>query len=177
MSSPDLLFRPVSIPDGAPIAAIYTHHVLYGTASYDIEGPSVSEVEEKIGRITSAGWPFLVVELEGALAGYAYATQFRDRAAYAFACEDSIYVHPHHVGKGIGTGLLRRLCEQAEAFGFRQIIAVVGGAEEASIRLHEACGFAQAGRLRAVGWKKQQWLDTVYMQRALGGGSAEPPRS
>src|SRR3954453_4086224 len=151
MSCPGLMLRSVAIADAASIAEIYTHHVLHGTASYDLEGPPLADVEAKIRRITGAGWPFIVAEFEGAVTGYAYVTQFRDRAAYAYACEDSVYVHPDHVGKGVGTMLIRRLCEMAEEFGFRQIVAVIGGAEEASVRAHFACGFQTVGRLHAVG--------------------------
>ena len=112
---------------------------------------------------------------DGQIVGYAYATQFRDRAAYAWTCENSIYVHPDWQGRGLGTALLLELCRSAEEFGFRQMVAVIGGAEPASIALHEACGFQEVGRLRSAGWKHGRWLDNVYMQLALGKGSSEPP--
>ena len=163
-----LMIRDATEADAAAVAAIYAHHVLHGTASYDTEPPSIDETQAKIRRIAAAAWPFLVAESNGDPTGYAYVTQFRDRAAYRFACEDSIYVHPDRLGRGVGTALLQALCVRARAFGFRQIIAVIGGAEPASVRLHAACGFEEVGRLLAVGWKHGQWLDTVYMQRPLG---------
>ena len=83
----------------------------------------------------------------GRVVGYAYATQFRDRAAYAWTCENSIYVHPDWQGRGVGKALLEHLCEKAQEFGFRQMIGVIGGAEEASVRLHASCGFREVGRL------------------------------
>jgi phosphinothricin acetyltransferase len=166
--------REVSADDAAAITAIYAHHVLNGTASYEIKPPSVHETLAKIGRITEPGWPFIVAVMGGEVVGYAYATQFRDRPAYRFACENSIYVHPSRVGQGIGRILLSELCDRCEAFGFRQIVAVVGGAEPASIALHERCGFERVGRLRAMGWKHGRWLDTVYLQRSLGVGSSQP---
>ena len=168
--------RAVSEADAPGIAAIYAHHVKHGTASYDYDAPWVEETLAKIRRVTAAGWPFLVAELDGALAGYAYVTQFRDRPGYAFACETSIYVDGAMLGRGIGRALLTRLVEQAEAFGFRQIFGVIGGAEPASIALHAACGFREVGRLEAIGWKHGRWLDNVYMQRALGAGAGEPGR-
>lgn len=128
----------------------------------------------KIRRITGSGWPFLVAEMDGQLIAYCYATQFRDRAAYAWTCENSIYVDPGWLGRGVGKTLLRELLVQAEQFGFRQMVAVIGGAEEASVRVHASCGFREVGRLHAVGWKFGRWLDTVYMQRTLGSGSGEP---
>ena len=169
------MIREVSEQDAGAIAAIYAHHVLQGTASYDLEPPSADETLAKIRRIVGAGWPFIVAEQDGQVIGYAYATQFRDRAAYAWACENSIYVHPDWQGRGIGKALLHDLCRLAEGYGFRQMIAVIGGAEPASIALHAACGFREVGRLHSAGWKQGRWLDNVYMQMALGKGSSEPP--
>jgi L-amino acid N-acyltransferase YncA len=161
--------------DAAVLAAIYAHHVLHGTATYDLEPPTAEELAKKVRHVQAAGWPFIVIEEEGEVAGYAYATQIRDRAAYAWTAEDSIYVHPAQRGKGVGTALLEALCERAEAAGFRQMIGVIGGAEPASIRVHARCGFREVGRAYGVGWKHGRWLDNVYMQRALGKGSREAP--
>ena len=171
------MIRSVTEEDADAIATIYAHHVAHGTASYDTTAPSVADTESKIRRVTGPGWPFLVAEEDGAVIGYAYATQFRDRAAYAWTCENSIYVHPDRQGRGIGKTLLRELLARAESYGFRQMVAVIGGAEPASVRLHAACGFREVARLHAVGWKHGRWLDNVYMQFALGKGSSEPPES
>lgn len=153
--------------DAGAVAAIYAHHVLNGTASFDTEPPPVHVWTEKIGAIVSRGWPFLVAELERKVAGYAYATQFRDRDAYAHTCEDSIYVAPQRVGQGVGTALLAALVRSAREAGFEQMIAVIGGAEPASVALHEKSGFVEAGRMRGVGRKFGRTLDTLYMQRDL----------
>jgi len=99
--------------------------------------------------------------------GYAYVTQFRDRAAYRFTAEDSIYVHPEWTGRGVGKALLAALLDRSAACGFKTVVAVIGGAEPASIAVHAALGFREAGRLERVGWKKERWLDSVYMQRDL----------
>lgn len=167
--------RTVRAEDAEAVAAIYAHHVRNGTASYELEPPSVQDTRAKIVRITARNWPFLVAAEAGELVGYAYAEQFRDRPAYRYACENSIYVKADRLGRGIGKALLAELCGRAEEFGFRQMVAVIGGAEPASIALHRSCGFEEAGRLRSVGWKKRRWLDTVYMQRPLGAGSGDPP--
>jgi phosphinothricin acetyltransferase len=159
--------RNVREGDADAIAAIYGHHVLHGTASYEVDPPTVEETRTKIRRITGPGWPFVVAEVDGGIAGYAYATQFRDRAAYRFTAENSIYVHTERMGRGIGKALLDALIERSAAYGFRTIVAVVGGAEPASVALHAKCGFREVGRLSAVGFKFGRWLDTVYMQRAL----------
>ena len=159
--------RDVTEADADAIAVIYAHHVLNGTASYDVDPPSPDFHRDKIRRIAVAGWPFLVAEVEGRLAGYAYVTQFRDRAAYRFTAEDSIYVHPELTGRGVGKALLTTLLDRSAAYGFKTIIAVIGGAEPASIAVHAALGFDEVGRLRRVGWKHARWLDSIYMQRDL----------
>lgn len=163
----ELLIRDATEDDAHAVQSIYAHHVLHGTASYDYEPPSVEETLAKIRRIAAAGWPFLIAELEGRAAGYSYATQFRDREGYRFTCENSIYVHPDFLGRGVGKKLLQELLARASAYGFRTMVAVIGGAEPASIGVHASCGFAEAGRLRAVGYKQGRWLDNVYMQRSL----------
>ena len=163
----DLTIRDAAESDAEAIAAIYAHHVLHGTASYDVDPPPAESHRDKIRRIAAAGWPFLVAEIEGALAGYAYVTQFRDRAAYRFTAENSIYVHPEHKRRGVGKALLATLLDRSSIYGFRTVIAVIGGAEPASIALHAALGFREAGRLNAVGWKQERWLDSVYMQLDL----------
>jgi phosphinothricin acetyltransferase len=161
--------------DAAAIAAIYAHHVAHGTASFDTEPRTGNDMAAKISECSGRGWPFLVAEAGDEVIGYAYATQFRDRPAYASTCENSIYLHPDHCGQGVGTQLLATLIEAAEAAGFRQMIAVIGGAEPASVALHARAGFAEAGRMRSVGRKFGKWLDTLYMQRPLGTGDAIPP--
>lgn len=168
--------RPVRPDDAAAIAAIYGHHVLHGTASYEAEPPDPAEMGQRIARVLDHGWPWLVAEGAGGdLLGYAYATQFRDRAAYRFVCEDSIYIRHDTLGQGVGKALLAALLEHCEAAGFRQIIAVIGGAEPASVALHASLGFTEAGRLVSIGRKHGRWLDTLYMQRSLGPGADAPP--
>jgi phosphinothricin acetyltransferase len=153
--------------DAEAIAAIYAHHVLHGTASFELEPPSGGDWRDKIETVLGRGWPFLVVEADGEVVAYAYATQFRDRPAYAYTCENSVYVRADRLGRGIGRQLLDALVAAARNAGFRQMIAVVGGGEPASVALHRACGFREAGRMQSVGCKFGRWLDTVYMQRSL----------
>lgn len=144
--------------------------------SFETEPPSLAEMQSRFAKIANSGWPWLVArDADGAVVGYAYASQFRDRPAYAFACENSIYIRHDWRGKGIGKTLLNALLGAAEQCGFRQMIAVIGGAQPASAALHAACGFALAGRMHAIGRKQGLWLDTLYMQRALGPGSSLPP--
>jgi len=161
------IIRDASPNDAEAVAAIYAHHVLNGTASFDDRPPAADFWRDKIAAVVARKWPFLVAEEEGQVLGYAYATQFRDRPAYAHTCENSIYVHPEHIRRGVGRQLLGELIDQARNAGFRQMIGVIGGAEPASVALHEAAGFSEAGRMKSVGFKFGQWLDTLYMQRSL----------
>ncbi len=159
--------RPAAAQDAEAIRAIYAHHVVNGTATFDVESPDTTFWEAKVGQLESRGWPFLVAEREGVVAGYAYATQFRDRAAYVGTCENSIYVADAMRGKGIGGQLLEALAAEARKSGFEQMIAVIGGGEPASVAVHGKAGFVHAGRMRNVGRKFGRLLDTVYMQRDL----------
>jgi L-amino acid N-acyltransferase YncA len=173
--SDTLLIRGAREDDAEQITAIYAHHVLHGTASYDTVPPSAESMRAKIRGVLESGWPFLVAEAGAEISGYAYATQFRDRAAYRWTAENSIYVQADCLNRGVGKALLLELLDRSEACGFRQMIAVIGGAAEASMRLHASCGFEEAGRLRAAGWKRGRWLDNLYMQTALGKGSSTSP--
>ena len=159
--------RPATAADAAAIAAIYDHHVRHGTASFDSEGPSAQQWTAKIVDVQGRGWPFLVAEIDGGVAAYAYATQFRDRAAYARTCENSIYVAPDAIGQGVGSALLAELIGAARACRFEQMIAVIGGGEPASVALHAKLGFVERGRMKDVGYKFGRKLDTVYMQLGL----------
>jgi phosphinothricin acetyltransferase len=161
--------------DAAAIADIYSEHVRSGTASFDTIPRNIDETREKISSIQAKGWPFLVAVRDEEIVGYAYAMQFRDRPAYGFACEDSIYVRADRIGLGIGSTLLRTLIAAANTCGFRQMIAVIGGGEPASIALHSRSGFVHAGTMRSVGRKFGQWLDSVYMQKTLGEGDSTAP--
>jgi L-amino acid N-acyltransferase YncA len=153
--------------DAAALADIYGYHVLHGTASFETEPPTVAQWTEKIASILSRGWPLLVAEHRGAVVGYTYAMQFRDRPAYVHTCENSIYLLADARGQGIGHQLLTALLPAARIAGFQQMIAVVGGAEPASVALHQKAGFRVAGRMVSVGYKFSRWLDTVYMQLDL----------
>lgn len=165
-----------TLADAPEVAAIYAHHVLHGTASWEIEPPTPDEMKGRMAKVLEAGWPWLVARgADGAVLGYAYAAQYNPRAGYRYACEDSIYLRHDALGRGIGTLLLAALIEASEAWGFRQMIAGIAGSEPASVALHARAGFAEVARLRSVGRKHGQWLDVIYMQRALGAGDATPP--
>ena len=164
-----MIIRAATPADAAAIAAIYAPEVLTGTASFETEAPSEAEMAARMARVARAGWPWLVAEASGALLGYAYAAQFRDRAAYAQTCENSVYVAAAAHRRGVGKALLLALSDAARAAGFREMIAVIGDGSGniASCRLHAACGFHDAGLLANVGRKFGRWLDVAYMQKSL----------
>ena len=177
MTSPAFRIAPAQLAHAAAIAAIYAHHVGHGTASFETTPPDCAEMAARIGKVLDAGAPWLVaLAADGTVLGYAYASQFRDRPAYRLTCENSIYIAHDRRGQGLGTALLRALISAASAAGFRQMIAVIGGAEPGSIALHIALGFAHAGRMRSIGRKHGRWLDTVYLQLPLGPGDSMPPQ-
>jgi L-amino acid N-acyltransferase YncA len=162
--------------DIAAITAIYGYHVLHGVASFEETPPAVDEMARRRRAVLDHGLPYLVAETGGRVVGYCYAGPFRPRSGYRFTLEDSIYIDPAEIGRGIGRALLTPLIAQSEELGYRQMVAVIGGSETvASIGLHAALGFAHAGVLPAVGFKFGRWIDIVLMQRALGPGAAILP--
>jgi phosphinothricin acetyltransferase len=170
-----VLIRPIEARDVEAVAGIYAHNVLHGTGTFELDPPSTDEMTDRIDTILAAGLPYLVADLDGVVAGFAYAGSYRTRPAYANTIEDSIYLSPEAFGRRIGTGLLTAVLTASESWGARQVVAVIGDSDNrASIRLHEKCGFTQVGTLRSVGWKFDRWLDTVIMQRALGPSDGSP---
>lgn len=170
------LIRPAIPADIPAITRIYAHAVTHGTASFELEPPDEAEMTRRQRALLDGGFPYLVAESGGAIAGYAYAGAYRPRRAYRFSVEDSIYIAPEAHRRGIGRLLLDALIADATARGFRQMIAVIGDeAQTPSIELHRAAGFRMIGAIESVGYKHGRWLATVLMQRALGEGAGTPP--
>ncbi|MBR9970926.1 GNAT family N-acetyltransferase [Magnetospirillum sulfuroxidans] len=170
-----MLIRPSTTADIAAAQAIYAHHVLTGSASFELDPPAMEEMARRRAALTDKGLPWLVAETGGIVRGYAYAGPYRTRPAYDWTLEDSIYIHADARGQGIGKALLTRLLDECTALGYRQMIAVIGdSANTGSICLHRSCGFNDAGILKAVGWKFGRWIDSVLMQKPLGDGDTQP---
>ena len=170
-----VLIRPSTTADLAAITRIYAWNVAHGSGTFELDAPSPEEMERRRGDVLAKGLPWLVAEIDGVVAGYAYAGPFRPRPAYRFTVEDSVYLAPEAVGRGVGRLLLAELLARCEAAGARQMLAVIGdSANAASIGLHRALGFEPAGTLRAAGWKFERWLDVVILQKRLGHGADAP---
>ena len=160
--------RSATAADIGEIADIYRQHVLTGTATFEEDPPDRDEMHRRWSSLSDGGYPYLVAVLNCGVAGYAYAGPYRPRAAYRFTVEDSVYIHPRLIGKGIGRVLLTDLLEACAAREYKEVIAVIGdSANTASVRLHSALGFGTVGVLSNVGYKFNRWLDTVLMQRSL----------
>ena len=162
--------------DLAVITAIYDDAVRHGTASFELDPPDQAEMARRYETLRAGGYPYLVAELDGEIRGYAYAGPYRARPAYRWTVEDSVYIAPQAQRRGIGGALLARLVAEAEAGGFRQMLAVIGdSANTGSVELHRAAGFRLVGTFENVGFKFGRWLDTVLMQRELGRGATAAP--
>jgi phosphinothricin acetyltransferase len=168
--------RSATPADVPAITRIYAHAVKHGTASFELDPPDEAEMARRQRTLLDGGYPYIIAEIDGALAGYAYAGPYRPRPAYRFSVEDSIYVDPDAQRRGVGRVLLEHLIEECERRGFRQMIAVIGDSAQApSIELHRALGFRMIGAVQNVGYKFGRWLDSVNMQRPLGAGATTKP--
>jgi phosphinothricin acetyltransferase len=172
-----MIVRDAGAQDHEPMRAIYAHHVLSGLGSFEATAPDAADFAARMTAIAGLALPCLVAESGGAILGYGYASAFRPRIGYRYTVEDSVYVAPGHLGKGVGRALLIGIVERCAAMNLRQMIAFIGDSGNApSVALHRACGFEMAGVLRSVGFKHGRWADVVVMQRPLAAGDAEPPQ-
>ena len=179
MSIGPIIVRAAVPADLEAITAIYAHHVETGTGSFELETPTAAEMRRRWQDVVERGLPYLVATLapdDSTIAGYAYVSPYRARPAYRHTVEDSVYVDPACAGRGAGRALLAAVIAACTPLGYRQMVAVIGGSDNAaSIGLHAALGFERVGCLTAVGRKFDRWLDTVLMQRALGAGAGMAP--
>lgn len=170
------LIRPSRDEDLAAITAIYAHHVLHGTGSFETDPPSAADMAARRADVLSKGLPYLVAEHEGKVAGFAYGNWFKPRPAYRYSVEDSIYLAPELQRKGLGRALMAELLARLEAVGIRKVMAIIGdSANTGSVGIHQAFGFTQVGIVESCGWKLGAWRDIVIMQKTLGVGDSQPP--
>lgn len=168
--------RPATLADIPAITRIYGEFVSTGTASFELTPPDEAEMARRMQALFEGGYPYIVAQMSGTIAGYAYAGSYRPRPAYRFSVEDSIYIDARAQRRGIGRSLLQHLIEECERRGFRQMIAVIGdSAQTPSIALHRALGFRMVGTVENVGYKFGRWLDSVVMELPLGEGDTSTP--
>ncbi len=171
------IIRPSHADDIPAITAIYAHHVLVGTGTFEIEPPSATDMTNRRADVLAKGLPYLVAVDGNHVLGFAYCNWFKPRPAYRFSAEDSIYLAPEAQGHGLGRALLTELAAQSERAGVRKLIAVIGdSANTGSIAVHRSVGFAMVGVLKSCGWKFDQWRDVVMMDLALGQGDTTAPQ-
>jgi L-amino acid N-acyltransferase YncA len=168
VQSPDPVIRPAASGDLDDVAAIFSHYVTSSVVTFEVTPPTAEYWARTRDDLAVRGLPFLVCECDGAVAGYAYATPWRVKPAYRNTVESTIYLAPDRTGRGLGRRLLRALQRDCALAGLEQMIAVIADSgNPASIALHRACGFTDAGRLRNVGRKHGRLLDTMLMQHDL----------
>lgn len=170
------IIRPSQSIDIAQITAIYQHHVLHGTGTFEVEPPTEADMAQRRADVLGKNLPYLVAVNGAQVLGFAYCNWFKPRPAYRYSAEDSIYLAPEAIGSGLGRALLAALCVQAERAGVRKLIAVIGDSSNlGSIGVHRSAGFKQVGTLASCGWKFGRWLDVVLMEKALGLGDTTAP--
>jgi len=171
------IIRPSQTEDIPAITAIYAHHVLHGTGTFEIDPPSPNDMAQRRADVLAKGLPYLVAAKGDQVLGFAYCNWFKPRPAYRFSAEDSIYLADEAMGQGLGRALLAELTAQAEKAGVRKLIAVIGdSANHGSVGVHRSAGFSMVGVLKSCGWKFDQWLDVVMMDKPLGLGDASAPQ-
>jgi phosphinothricin acetyltransferase len=172
----NLQLRVATLADIPAIQQLYALEVRDGVATYEYEVPDEAEMAQRMRDLLEKGFPYLVAEVDGVFAGYAYASSYRSRIGYRWTVEDTVYVKNEAQGKGVGRALLARLIADCEALGFRQMVAVIGEpGNGASVALHEKLGFTTIGVFPGLGRKHGRWLDTVQMQCMLGTGARDAP--
>jgi L-amino acid N-acyltransferase len=164
---PELVIRDATEPDLPGLVAIYNDVIATSTAIYSSTPVSVAERGRWWRERTAQGYPVLIAQDAGGVAGFASFGDFRAWPGYRFTVEHSVHVRGDGRGRGTGTRLLQELLVRAAALGKHVMIAGVDAANSASIRFHERLGFQQSGQLREVGYKFDRWLDLVFLQRML----------
>jgi L-amino acid N-acyltransferase YncA len=174
VAPPDPVIRPAASGDLDAIAAIFGHYVTSSVITFEVTPPTADDWRRTLDDAAARGLPFVVCECDGRVAGFAYAAPWRAKPAYQHTVESTIYLAPDRTGRGLGGRLLRALQRHCALAGVEQMIAVIADTGDlASIALHRACGFSDAGRLRHVGRKHGRLLDTLLMQHDLTGASAQ----
>jgi phosphinothricin acetyltransferase len=165
----DYSLRDAAASDLPYVREIYNYYVANSTVTFDEDPMSLAAWRDKFAYLGKLGMPFIVAESpSGQILGYALVSPWRQKKAYRYTVENSIYLGPAATGKGLGRVLLAELIERSRAAGLREIIAVIADqGADASIKLHADFGFEEIGRMGKVGFKFERWLGTVLLQKSL----------
>lgn len=158
------MIRNAEAQDAPAIAAIYNHYVRETVVTFEEEPVSADEMA---ARIASCPQPWLVLEEQAAVIGYAYGKPYHPRSAYRFSYESTIYLHHEAHGQGHGTRLYTALLDQLAQVPVHVVIGAIALPNAASVALHERLGFVKTGHLSAVGYKRAGWVDVGYWSREL----------
>jgi phosphinothricin acetyltransferase len=164
------LIRTAQVRDAAFIAAIYNHYVAGTTISFEEEPVSEGEMARRMQAVQASGLPWLVTEIDGEVAGYAYATKWKERSAYRFSVESSVYLRHDAHGRGLGKALYEELLAALAASGVHMVIGGIAQPNPASVALHEKMGFEKVAMFREVGRKFDRWVDVGYWQLVVSSG-------
>lgn len=161
------MIRQATTADAAAIATIYNHYVLHSSVTFEEEAVSTKQMAERIEQVKADGLPWLVLDQNGELLGYAYATKWRVRSAYRFSVESTVYVKDEVTAKGLGSQLYQQLLADLKALGLHVVIGGITLPNDKSVALHEKFGFEKCGQFQQVGFKFGQWRDVGYWQKLL----------
>lgn len=151
--------------DSEQLAAIYNHYIRHSLATFEEEPLRPEQMRQRLQRVSEQGYPWLVAEEAGAICGYAYATRWRERSAYRFSVESTVYLAPAAAGRGWGTQLYSALFDRLQQQGVHAVIGGITLPNPASVALHEKMGMRKVAVFPEVGFKQGQWLDVGYWQR------------
>ncbi|MBL7900035.1 MAG: N-acetyltransferase [Crocinitomicaceae bacterium] len=160
------MIRPAAKTDAQQLADLYNYYVRNTLITFEEEELSAAQFAERIQKI-SENYPFIVFEEAGEILGFAYGNKWRERSAYRFALESSVYVKQGYFGKQIGTQLYQELFSLLKSQGCKQLIGVITLPNDTSVKMHERMGFEKAAHFKKVGYKFGQWCDVGYWQKTL----------
>ncbi len=160
--------------DAEAILAIYAPYIRDTSFTFETEVPSASSFAERISSYLE-NWPWLVCEINGVVAGYAYGARHRERTAYQWCVESSIYIHDDFQRAGIAKALYTALIEILKKQGFRNVYAVINLPNDKSVRFHENCGFTYFATYEKVGYKLGKWKNVGWWQLVINEYIDEPP--
>ena len=161
-----IAIRNAAQKDAGALARIYNHYIENTVITFEEELIDAGEMGRRVEKVT-ADYPWLVWEEEGEILGYAYASRWRERAAYRYACELTVYLHHEATGRGAGTALYSRLIDELKARNFHSLLGCVTLPNPASEKLHASLGFEKVAHFHEAGFKFDRWLDVGYFERVL----------